>query len=137
MVWTVILDWAFKALVGIGGLGGLLALILVRQQKRKLVADTGKTVAEADLITEEAQTRKTTREALVLDMYERGMANMQERLDDAEDKLARLTEYVEILVQALRETGAAVPAMPKKMAEDAHRQTFRVEGGDARPFPGT
>ena len=112
----------FIAVLGaLGGLGGIGALFMVRTQKRKLLADTGKTVAEADSIVADATSKRTDREARILDMYERGMANMQERLDDAEAKIDRLTEYVEVLVVALRAAGQPVPPMPQRMSAEAHQ----------------
>ncbi len=120
-------------LAGLGGVGGVTALLLVRTQKRKLLADSGKTDAEADSIMADAQTKRVDREARVLDMYDRGMQSMQERLDDAEEKIDRLTTYIEILVQALRAGGQPVPPMPPKMAADAHQGQQDRESG-ARPF---
>lgn len=116
-----ILDWVFKGLLALGGIGGIGALFMVRAQKQKVVSESGKTDAEADSILVDASLKKTSREALILDMYERGMANMQERLDDAEERIDRLTEYVEVLVVALRRAGQAVPPMPHRMSDDAHR----------------
>lgn len=113
-------DLLIKIVLAAGGVGGICALFMVRAQKRKLVADTGKTDAEADLITQQAQAKKTDREGRILDMSERVLKSMQEQLDNAEDKIDRLTEYVEILVHALRDAGQPVPPMPAKMADDAH-----------------
>lgn len=113
-------DWGLRVLLAAGGIGGIAALFMVSTQKRKLVADTGKTDAEADLITQEAQAKKTDREGRILDMSDRLLTQMQERLEGAEDKVDRLTEYVEILVQALRKAGQPVPPMPANMADDAH-----------------
>lgn len=113
------MDVIIKILVGLGGLSGVTAFFMVRAQKRKLAADTGKTEAEADSVMADASSKRTSREAMVLDMYEKGMSNLQERLDDAEGKLDRLTAYVEVLVQELRSNGVAVPPMPRKMSDDA------------------
>lgn len=117
---ATVLDWGIKLLLALGGVGGITALFMVRAQKKKIVAESGKTDAEADNITADAGLKRTDREGRILDMSERVLVSMQERLDDAEGKIDRLTEYVEVLVQALRTAGAAVPPMPHKMTEDAH-----------------
>lgn len=124
-----ILDVLFKVLLAVGGVGGVTALFMVRAQKRKVVSETGKTDAEADSVLADASLKKTMRETAILDMYERGMANMQERLDEAEERIDRLTEYVEVLVTALRSAGSSVPPMPHRMVYDAHQgKAGRVEG---------
>lgn len=116
-----IIDWAIRFLLTLGGAGGLTALFMVRTQKKKIVSESGKTDSEADSIAADASLKKTTREAAILDMYERVMSNMQERLDEAEERMDRLTEYVEVLVQSLRAAGQPVPPMPRRMSEDAHK----------------
>lgn len=115
-----VVDWGIKILLAVGGLGGLAAFLTVRAQKRKIIAESGKTDAEANSITADAAMKKTDREGRILDMSERVLESMQERLNDAEGKIDRLTEYVEILVQQLRDNGVAVPPMPKRMTDEAH-----------------
>jgi ABC-type Fe3+-hydroxamate transport system substrate-binding protein len=56
----------------------------------------------------------------ILDMSEKLLAQMQDRLEDAEAKIDRLTEYIEVLVQALRTGGQPVPPMPRQMRQEAH-----------------
>lgn len=117
---VTLFDWGIKLVMTVGGIGGIAALFMVRAQKRKLVADTGKTDAEADLVLADASMKKVSREARILDMSESVMRSMRERLGEAEAKIDRLTSYVEVLVQALRTAGAPVPPMPRQMSEDAH-----------------
>lgn len=124
-----VIDWGIKILLALGGLGGIGALFMVRAQKRKVVAESGKTDAEADSIMADVSVKKVDREGRVLDMQERLMNNLQERLDDAEAKIDRLTEYVEVLVGALRDAGQPVPSMPPRMSQEAHAgQRERGEG---------
>ena len=101
-----------------GGIGGITALFMVRAQKRKLLADTGKTEAEADSVTADASSKRTNRESRILEMQQELNEGIAARLARAEEKADRLTEYVETLVAALREAGVAVPPMPKKMTDD-------------------
>lgn len=129
---TQVIDWGIKALLALGGLAGIGSLFLVRAQKNKVVAESGKTDAEADSVLADASLKKTNREARILDMYERGMASMQERINESEERMDRLTEYVEVLVSALREAGQPVPPMPPRMKDDAHRGAKgRIEDGNA------
>ncbi|SDN79397.1 hypothetical protein [Geodermatophilus sp. DSM 45219] len=114
-----LLDWGLRLLLALGGIGGIGALFMVRQQKRKMAADAGRTEAEADSIMADVGSKATDRADRVLSMQERVMRGMQERLDEAEARMDQLTSYVEILVQALRTANVAVPPMPRKMAEDA------------------
>lgn len=119
-VFPIVFEWGFKILLAVGGVGGLTALFLVRAQKRKVVSESGKTDAEADSILADASAKKTDRESRILDMSEKLLVQMQDRLEDAEIRIDRLTEYIEVLVQALRTGGQPVPNMPQRMAEEAH-----------------
>ncbi|MDB5733284.1 MAG: hypothetical protein JWQ03_3179 [Variovorax sp.] len=114
--WTVakIIDYAIKAFMAIGGIGGITAFFLVKVQKRKTLAESTRTDAEADSIVADAQNKRTDRESRILDMYEKSAAYMQEQLEDANNKIDRLTVYVEILVQAMRDSGTKVPPMPPR-----------------------
>ena len=114
-------DWGLRILVALGGLGGVAGFLMVRAQKRKVISESTKTDAEADSILADASGKRTDREGRILDMYERGMNSMQERLDDAEAKIDRLTNYVEVLVGALRAAGQPVPPMPRQMTDSAHQ----------------
>jgi hypothetical protein len=127
-----VFEWGYRVLLVVGGLGGLTALFMVRTQKRKLTAESGKTDAEADSILADASAKKTDREGRILDMSEKLLAQMQDRLEDAEAKIDRLTEYIEVLVQALRTGGQPVPPMPRQMRQEAHdREASR--GGTPPP----
>lgn len=116
-----VLDWVVRLVLAVGGVSGIGALILVGTQKKKLVAEAGKTVAEADSIMSESGLKRTDREAKILDMSERLLEQLEEQNREANRKVDRLTEYVETLVFALRAAGAPVPPMPRQMADDAHR----------------
>lgn len=129
--WAVWIDYGLRGVIAIGGLAGVAALLTVVQQRRTLASNAGKTDAEAGLILADVASRPddkhTERADRLLTMQERfmekAMANMQDRLDDAEAKLDQLTTYVEVLVQALRGHGHPVPAMPRKMADEARAGT--------------
>lgn len=110
-----LLDWAVRLLLALGGLTGVGALVSVRAQKRKLVADTGKTDAEADNIMADASVKRVDYADKVIGVYERGIDHMQEQLDEANAKIDRLTDYIEVLVAALRAGGLPVPAMPRRL----------------------
>lgn len=112
-----LIDWLVKFLLAAGGLAGVGSLFAVRAQKRKLVADTGKSNAEADSILAEAGVKRTDRETKILDMYARWMDDAQEQLDEVHAELDRHREYVEMLCEALREAGLRVPPWPPR-----HRQ---------------
>lgn len=127
MPWGQVIDWGIKLLLALGGVGGITALLMWPRQRNKLIADTGKTGAEADLLTADAATKRTSREQAILDMYDRMAKAMETRLLDAEAKIDSLTGYVEVLVQALRGAGAAVPPMPRRMAEEAQHGTAARE----------
>jgi hypothetical protein len=122
-----LIDLAVKVVIAIGGLGGVAAFFMVRAQKRKLLSETSKTDAEADNIVADAQGKRTDQRWInLLDTGDKMLKQMQDRLEDAEDRIDRLTEYVEVLVQALRTTGTPIPPMPKKMGDDARaRSDFR------------
>lgn len=131
LVLTTIIDWVLKIFLAIGGITGLLSLFLVREQKRKLLSDTGKTDAEADSIVADAKIKHTDRESRVLDMYEKVLKTTTDRLDDANKRLDELTMYVNVLVLALRNAGQPVPPMPKTMADRAYHE----ENEDAGEAP--
>lgn len=108
------LDIALKILVAVGGLAGLSALFMVRAQKRKLIAESGKTDAEADSVFADAQFKRTAREISMIEPYERIQARMQRELIDVYAELDRLREWAELMAEALRGAGVTVPPMPAK-----------------------
>lgn len=128
-----LLDIGAKTLVALGGLGGIGAFFMVRVQKRKIIAESGKTDAQADSIMADAQAKRTDSLGRVVEMYDRGLSSMQERLDEAEAKIDKLTEYVEILVRALRAAGQPIPSMPRLMAQEAREGTAHREERDRDP----
>lgn len=115
-----ILGYVVQGIAVLGGLGGITSLLLTRTQKRRLLSESSKTDAEADSILADAQTKRSDRELRLVSAYERWGDSLQERLEEAEEKIALLTEYIEVLVQALRTAGAPVPPVPRKMVEEAH-----------------
>lgn len=132
--WAVWIDYGLRGVLAIGGLAGVAALLTVVQQRRTVASNAGKTDAEANLILTDVANKPvdshTERADRLLTMQERfmekAMQNMQKRLDDTEAQLGdalgrldQLTTYVEVLVQALRGHGHPVPAMPRKMADEA------------------
>jgi hypothetical protein len=89
------------------------SLLTVRAQKRKLISESGKTDAEADAAFSEAYHRRASTQVSLVGPYERVMDRMQEELDEANERIDRLTTYVETLVDIVRGAGLAVPPMPR------------------------
>lgn len=114
------LDIALKILVAVGGLAGASALFMVRAQKRKLIAESGKTDAEADSVVADAQSKRTAREISMIEPYERIQARMQRELIDVYAELDRLKAWAELMAEALRGAGVAVPPMPAKRQPSDH-----------------
>ena len=110
-----VIDWGLRALLALGGIGGLVALLTVRAQKRKIVADTGKTDAEADSVLADAQAKRTAREISMIEPYERIQARMSRELRDAYAEIDRLKAWCGLMAQAMREAGIKVPDEPPKI----------------------
>jgi hypothetical protein len=108
-----ILTVLVQVVVGLGGLAGIVSLLTVRAQKRKLISESGKTDAEADAAFSEAYHRRASTQVSLVGPYERVMDRMQEELDEANERIDRLTTYVETLVDIVRGAGLAVPPMPR------------------------
>ncbi len=111
-------DLIVKVLVGVGGLAGVGALFMVRAQKRKLLADTGKTDAEADSVLADAQAKRTAREVSLIEPYERIQNRLSRELDEAYAEIDRLKDWVALLTDAMKAAGIHVPDEPPKV----HRQ---------------
>jgi len=109
------IDLLVKLLVGLGGVGGVTAFFMVRAQKRKLLADTGKTDAEADSLLADAQTKRTAREVSLLEPYERIQNRMGRELNEAYQEIDRLKEWVMRLTDAMKAAGIPVPDEPPKV----------------------
>lgn len=107
-----------QILVALGGLSGVGALLMVTAQKRKLVAESGKTNAEADAAFSEAYHRRASTQISLIEPYEKMNYRLQIELDKANARIDRLTEYVEVLVREMRANGIAVPPMPKKESDE-------------------
>lgn len=103
-----------QILVAAGGLSGVGALLLVAAQKRKLVAESGKTNAEADTAFSEAYHRRASTQISLIEPYEKMTARLQTELDKANERIDRLEKYVNTLVGIVRESGMTVPPMPPK-----------------------
>lgn len=110
----LIMEWTVKVVIAIGGLGGIAALFMVTTQKRKLMADTGKTDAEANAVLETAQSTRTAREISMIEPYERIQARMQHEMDDLYAEIDRLKAWAESLAGVLEANGLTVPPMPPK-----------------------
>lgn len=108
-------DVVLKLLAGLGAVGGGGAFFMVRAQKRKLLADTGKTDAEADGLLADAQAKRTQREVSLLEPYERIQNRMGHELDEAYQEIDRLKEYLGRMVDALKAAGIPVPDEPPKV----------------------
>lgn len=102
-----------QALVALGA-AGLVSLLTVRAQKRKLMAESGKTDAEADALLAEADQRRVTTQVELVAPYERIMDRMQEELNEANERVDYLESYIETLVEAMRAAGITVPRRPPR-----------------------
>lgn len=108
-------DLILKLILAAGGIGGITALFMVRAQKRKLVADTGKTDAETDSVLADAQAKRTTREISMIEPYERIQARMARELQDAYAEIDRLKAWCASMAAAMRAAGINVPDEPPKI----------------------
>lgn len=115
-----VLDTLVKVVVAFGGLAGLGSFFMVRQQKRKIVAESDKTEAEADSVLADAQQKRTAREISLIEPYERMHRRMAEELVDLYAEVDRLKAYTEMLAQMLRNAGLPVPPMPPKLVAPAN-----------------
>ena len=114
------MDWltfTVQVLVAVGGLAGVVNLLLLTSQKRKLVAESGKTDAQADKEFSEAYHRRASTQISLIDPYERMTARLQVELDKANDRIDKLEAYVETLVGIVREAGLPLPPMHKDNSE--------------------
>jgi UTP-glucose-1-phosphate uridylyltransferase len=103
-----------QIIVAIGGSAGIVSLAMVSSQKKKLVSESGKTDAEADAAFSEAYHRRASTQVTLLEPYERIQTRMQAEIDEYADKVDRLEEYVELLIEVLRNAGLPVPPKPPK-----------------------
>jgi hypothetical protein len=103
-----------QIIVAIGGSAGIVSLLMVSSQKKKIVAESGKTDAEADAAFSEAYHRRASTQVTLLEPYERIQARMQAEIDEYADKVDRLEEYVELLIEVLRNAGLPVPPKPPR-----------------------
>ena len=108
-----------QIIVAIGGSAGVVSLLMVSSQKKKLVSESGKTNAEADAAFSEAYHRRASTQVTLLEPYERIQARMQSEIDEFVDKVDRLEEYIEVLIEAMRSAGLSVPPKPPKPRPNA------------------
>lgn len=118
---------AIQLLAGLGGVVGITSLFMVRAQKRKLVAESGKTDAEADAQFSEAYHRRASTQVSLVEPYERVMDRMQDELNEANERVDYLESYIETLVEAMRAAGIAVPRRPPR--PQAHTEDTRNRRG--------
>lgn len=110
------MDWARLAIelvLGVAASGGLLGFFLLRQQKRKLLADAGKTDTEADVLFSDAYSRLASAKILLLEPYEKVMTRMQQELDEANQRIDILEQYVGVLIETMRDAGIQIPIRPR------------------------
>lgn len=112
-------DLILKILLALGGIAGVSSLFVVRAQKRQMLASAGMTDAQADTAFAEAYHRRASTQVSLIEPYERSVARLEDelnealdKLDDANAKIDVLTETVRILVQAMRDGGVPIPAIP-------------------------
>lgn len=113
MTWFEIGKTIAQLLIG-AGVSAVIALFLVSAQKKKLLSESGKTDAEADLVLTDAFTRRAAAETSLLEPYERIQARMQREIDNLGSEVERLRNYIDTLCQVIRDQGVAVPPMPPK-----------------------
>lgn len=128
MTWVEIGKWAVQLLVG-GGIAALVSLLLVGPQKKKMLADSGKTDAEAEGELAEAYDRRADAQIKLLDPYQRTQEYMQQRIDDLEENERRLRRYVEQLCEALRGAGIKVPEAPPVADTTPSTRPHRAQPG--------
>jgi len=107
------------------GAAGLVSLLTIKAQKRKLLSESGKTDAEADTVLADAYSRRAATQVTLLEPYERVMRRQQEEIDEQAAEIKQLRRYIETLTNALRKQGVEVPEMPDRVptpASDAGRQ---------------
>lgn len=118
---------AIQLLVAAGGIAGISSLFMVRAQKRKLLAESGRTNAEADAQFSEAYHRRASTQVSLVEPYERVMDRMQGELDEANERVDYLESYIETLVEAMRAAGITVPKRPPR--PQAHTEDTRNQRG--------
>lgn len=120
--------YVVQILLAIGGAAGLLSLFTVRQQKRKLLSESGKTDAEADTVLADAYSRRAATQVTLLEPYERVMERQQREIEEQADEIRWLKACVEALTHALREQGIDVPHMPVRPATPVTDRARRNRG---------
>jgi hypothetical protein len=110
------MDWvrlAIELVLGLSAGGALLGLLMLRQQKRKLLSEAGKTDTEADVLFSDAYARLASAKILLLEPYEKVMTRMQQELDEANERIDLLEQYVGVLIETMRESGIQIPSRPR------------------------
>lgn len=114
-------DLVIKVVVALGGIGGVTAFFMVRAQRNKLIADTGKTEAEAESLSADAYLKQQQSELNMVAVYRQGVQDLQRdlakaeaKIDEQGQKIDALTEYIETLIHMIREnTSLPVPPRPQ------------------------
>lgn len=107
-------DRVIQVMVALGGIAGVISLLTVRATKKKIIAESGKTDAEAEIALADAHAKRVQSDINLIEPYERMHVRMQAEIDEQAEKIDRLTDYVEVLVALLRVQGVVIPPMPKK-----------------------
>lgn len=88
---------------------------MVRAQKRKLLADTGKTTAEADSVVADAQSKRQQTEVSLIEPMRIIQNRMTEEMKDLYARVDRLQAWAESMVEVLRKNNLPVPEMPPEI----------------------
>lgn len=104
--------WVVSLFMAVGGIAGVTSIFMVRAQKRKLVADTGKTSAEADNVLADAQAKRQQTEVSLLEPMRIIMGEMKLEMMELYIKVDRLQNWADSLVSLLKRNNIPVPEMP-------------------------
>lgn len=110
------MDWvrlAVELILGLAASGCLLGLLMLRAQKRKLLSEAGKTDAEASGLLSGADAQYISSRIMLLEPYEKVMNRLQRELNEANDRIDALENYVEVLIASMRAQGMQIPVRPR------------------------
>ncbi len=110
------MDWvrlAIELILGLAASGALVGLLMLRQQKRKLLSEAGKTDAEATGLLSGADAQYISTRIMLLEPYEKVMNRLQRELNEANDRIDVRENYIEVLIAAMRDQGMHIPLRPR------------------------
>ncbi len=117
--------YAVTILVSLGA-AGLVSLLTIKAQKRKLLSESGKTDAEAAVSLAEAYRSNAATQITLLEPYQSVMKRQQEEIDEQAAEIKQLRRYIQTLTNSLRHQGVEVPEMPDRVptpVTDENRRT--------------